>query len=78
MKRVGYYEFLAYMLEVACYLVRILIAMLIQLFAIILVVVYAILDPLTKSLRWLVHLIGRSIDYLLKFSKELTHRDNER
>lgn len=78
MKRVGYYEFLAYMLEIACFLVRILIAMVIQLFAIILVIVYAILDPSTKYLRWLVHHLGRFIDYLLKYSKELAHRDNER
>lgn len=78
MRRVGYYDFFAYFIELIRFMVRMLVVVVLQIFVIILVVLHKILDPATRFLRWLVRLLGRFIDTVLDCIKELAFNDNER
>lgn len=78
MKRTGYYDFFAYLYELALFVARMVVVVVLQLFVIILVVLHKILDPTTTFLRWLVRLLGRFIDFLLECINNLVSNSHER
>ena len=78
MKRTGYYDFFAYLYELVLFVGRMAVVVALQIFVIILVVLHKILDPTTLFFRWLVRLLGRFIDFLLKEIEDLAFCKNER
>lgn len=78
MKRTGYYDFFAYLYEIVLFVGRMAVVVVLQMFVIILVVLHKILDPTTLFFRWLVRLLGRFIDFLLRKIRDLAYCDNER